>query len=142
VSGVLFAGIVLLLRRERGTSAEAAVTWGNVLAAAALAPFVLRDPGLGIRSAVIVLLLGTVQIAAAYALFLRGLEHVSATQAALVGMLEPVANPVWVALLLGEVPGVFAVAGGAVVLGAVAWRTLGASEAPEHPVAKADSSHS
>ena len=127
LSGFLFAGIVLLLRRERGTSAAAAVMWGNVLAAAALTPFVLRDPGLGVRSAVIVLLLGTVQIAGAYALFLRGLEHVSATQAALVGMLEPVANPLWVALFLGEVPGAFAMVGGAVVLGAIAWRTLGVS---------------
>ncbi len=125
LSGFLFAGIVLLLRRERGASAAAAVTWGNVLAAAALAPFVFRDPGLGLRSAAVVVLLGTVQIAAAYVLFLRGLEHVSATEAALVGMLEPVANPIWVALFLGEVPGPFAMVGAAVVLGAIAWRTLG-----------------
>src|SRR5438270_9875262 len=53
VSGVFYAGLVLLLRRERGASAEAAVTWGSVLAAAALAPLVLRDPGVGARSAAI-----------------------------------------------------------------------------------------
>ncbi len=129
LSGGFFAGLVLLLRRERGTSAEAAVTWGNVLAFAALAPIVLRDPWVSARSAAILVLLGTVQLAAAYALFLRGLHHVSATQAALVGMLEPVANPVWVFLLLGEAPSVYAIAGGIVVLGAIAWRTLGGSEA-------------
>ena len=39
---------------------------------------------------------------------------------------SPIANPLWVLLVLGEVPSVFAVAGGAVVLGAIAWRTLGA----------------
>jgi len=125
LSGGFFAGLVLLLRRERGASAEAAVTWGNVLAAAALAPLVVRDPWLSARSAVILALLGTVQIAAAYALFLRGLHHVSATRAALIGMLEPVANPLWVLLFLGEAPSFFAVAGGAVVLAAIAWRTLG-----------------
>src|SRR5207302_8397431 len=114
------------LRRERGASAGAAVTWGNVLAAAALAPLVLRAPGVGARSAAILVLLGTVQIAAAQALFLRGLAHVSATQAALVTMLEPIANPLWVLLVLGEVPSVFAVAGGAVGLGASAWRPHGA----------------
>src|SRR5213078_2251927 len=122
VSGVFYAGLVLLLRRERGASAEAAVTWGSVLAAAALAPIVLRDPGVGARSAAILVLLGTIQIAAAQALFVRGLEHVRAAQAALVSMLEPIANPLWVLLVLGEVPSVFAVVGGAVVLAAIAWR--------------------
>ncbi len=129
VSGVFYAGLVLLLRRERGASAEAAVTWGSVLAAAALAPIVLRDPGVGARSAAILVLLGTIQIAAAQALFVRGLEHVRAAQAALVSMLEPIANPLWVLLVLGEVPSVFAVVGGAVVLAAIAWRTLGAPAA-------------
>jgi drug/metabolite transporter (DMT)-like permease len=126
VSGVFYAGLVLLLRRERGASAEAAVTWGSVLAAAALAPLVLRDPGVGARSAAILVLLGTIQIAAAQALFLRGLEHVRAAQAALVTLLEPIANPLWVLLFLGERPSVFAVIGAAVVLGAIAWRTRGA----------------
>ena len=65
----------------------------------------------------------------AQALFLRGLEHVRAAQAALVSMLEPIANPLWVLLVLGEVPSVFAVVGGAVVLAAIAWRTLGAPAA-------------
>src|SRR2546425_402718 len=126
VSGVFYAGLVLLLRRERGASAEAAVTWGNVLVVVALAPLVLRDPGVGARSAAILVLLGTVQVAAAQVLFLRGLEHVRAAQAALVTLLEPIANPLWVLLVLGEVPSVFAVAGGAGVLRAIAWRTLGA----------------
>src|SRR5436309_13726193 len=129
VSGVFYAGLVLLLRRERGASAEAAVTWGSVLAAVALAPLVLRDPGVGARSAMILVLLGTVQIAAAQALFLRGLHHVSATRAALVTMLEPVANPLWVLLVLGEAPSGSALLGGAIVLGAIAWRTLGAPAA-------------
>src|SRR5436309_2947496 len=95
-----------------------------------LAPLVVGDPGVGARSAAILVLLGTVQIAAAQALFLRGLHHVRATQAALVSMLEPIANPLWVLLVLGEVPSVFAVAGGAVVLAAIVWRTLGAPAAP------------
>jgi drug/metabolite transporter, DME family len=125
LSGIFFAGILLLLRRERGDGAEAAVTWGSVLVAVGLAPLA-GDLSLGPRSAAILLFLGTVQIAGAYILFVRGIALVPATQASLVGMLEPVANPIWVFLFLGEVPGVFAILGGAIVLGAVAWRTLGA----------------
>jgi drug/metabolite transporter (DMT)-like permease len=68
--------------------------------------------------------LGIFQLGAAYVLFVYGVARVSATRASLVSMLEPVANPIWVFLALGETPSPFALAGGAVVLGAVAWRTV------------------
>ena len=137
LSGVFFAGLVLALRSERDSGAEAAVTWGNVLACAALFPFVAGDLALTARSAAILLFLGVFQLAGAYVLFVRGLRHVTATQASLLGMLEPIANPVWVFLFLGERPGIYALAGGAVVLAAIAWRTLGAG-APVAAVAPPD----
>jgi len=52
------------------------------------------------------------------------LKTVTATQASLIGMAEPVLNPVWVFLVLGEKPSGYALLGGAIVLGAIAWRTL------------------
>ena len=125
-SGVFFAGLVLFLRKERDAGALAAVTYGNVLTAVVLLPFVAGDMALSAPSAAILLLLGVFQLAGAYALFLRGLKHVTATRAALLGMAEPVANPLWVFLLLGERPAFLSLVGGAVVLGAIAWRTLSA----------------
>jgi len=139
LSGLFFAGVVLLLRREPGTAGEAAVTYGNALAAASLAPFVLSEPAIDRGSAAILVLLGTCQIAGAYVLFLRGLRHVRATHASLVGMLEPIANPLWVYLALGELPSRFAVLGAAVVLTAIAGRTLVLSEpAPPPPLVAPD----
>jgi DME family drug/metabolite transporter len=129
LSGVFFAGLVIALRSERDAGAEAAVTYGNVLACAALLPFVAGDLSLTTRSTAILTFLGVFQIAGAYVLFVRGLNYVTATQASLFGMLEPVANPIWVFLFLGERPGVFALAGGAIVLAAIAWRTMGSGEA-------------
>lgn len=128
LSGVLFAGLVLALRSERDAGAEAAVTYGNVLACAAILPFVAHDLSLSPRSAAILVFLGFVQIAGAYVLFVRGLRLITATQASLFGMLEPIANPVWVFLFLGERPGLPALAGGAIVLAAIGWRSLGGSE--------------
>ncbi|MEO8430462.1 MAG: DMT family transporter [Acidobacteriota bacterium] len=125
LSGVFFAGLVLSLRSQREGGAEAAVTYGNVLACAALFPFVAGDLSLTGRSAAILAFLGFFQLAGAYFLFVRGLRYVTATQASLIGMLEPVSNPIWVFLFLGERPSVYAIAGGLVVLGAVAWTTLG-----------------
>jgi DME family drug/metabolite transporter len=137
LSGIFFAGLVLFLRKERDAGAVAAVTYGNVLTAAMLLPFVRHDLELSGRSVVLLLFLGVFQLAGAYALFLRGLKHVTATKAALIGMAEPVANPVWVFLLVGERPALLSLLGGAIVLGAIAWRTLGTS-APATPVAPPD----
>lgn len=125
-SSVFFAVLVLALRRERGSGAEAVVTYGNVLAALALLPWVSDALAVSALSAAVLCFLGVVQIAGAYALFVHGLKYVTATQASLVGMLEPVANPIWVFLFLGERPGAFSLLGGAIVLGAIGWRTLSA----------------
>jgi drug/metabolite transporter (DMT)-like permease len=63
----------------------------------------------------------------------KGLQHVTATQASLTGMLEPVANPVWVLLFLGEKPSVFAMAGAAIVLLAIGWHTSRGEPATDMP---------
>jgi drug/metabolite transporter (DMT)-like permease len=136
LSGIFFAGLVLSLRRERGVGAEAVVAWGNVVTAAAVLPFVAADLTLTARSVTVYLFLGVFQLAGAYALFVRGIRHVTATEASLVGMLEPIANPIWVFLFLGEKPALTAIVGGLVVLGAIAWRTLSGS--PPEPVPAAD----
>ena len=125
-SSVFFAILVLSLRSERGSGAEAVVTYGNVLAALALFPWVRNDLAVSPASAAVLIFLGVVQIAGAYALFVHGLRFVTATQASLVGMLEPIANPIWVFLFLGERPGGLSLLGGTIVLGAIGWRTLSA----------------
>ena len=135
-SGVFFAALVMALRSERGLAAEAAVTWGNVLTAVAILPFVADDLALTPKSAAVLAFLGLVQIAGAYTLFVQGLKLVTATQASLAGMLEPIANPIWVFLVLGERPSPYAIAGGLIVLGAIAWRTL--ASPPDTAVMPAD----
>ena len=136
LSGLFFAGLVLSLRRERGIGAEAVVTWGSILTAAVAFPFVAGDLSLTPKSSVVYLLLGVFQLAAAYVLFVRGIGHVTATEASLVGMLEPIANPIWVLIFLGEKPAPTSIVGGTIVLGAIAWRTL--TGPPPEPVPPAD----
>jgi drug/metabolite transporter (DMT)-like permease len=132
VSSVFFATMVLALRREHASS-RAAVTWGNVVLALALLPFVWNDLALTTKSLLALLFLGVFQIGIAYACFVKGLQYVTATQASLTGMLEPVANPIWVLLFLGERPSPFAIVGGAIVLAAIAWHTMQGEPASEMP---------
>lgn len=132
VSSVFFAALILALRRENG-AAESAITWGNIAVAGVLLPFVAHDLTLTLKSFLVLLFLGLFQIGLPYVLFARGLRYVSATQASLTGMLEPIANPVWVFLLLGERPSTFAIGGAAIVLLAIGWHTLSGRPATNLP---------
>ena len=132
LSSVFFAMLILSLRREHDT-ARAAVTWGNVFIALAMLPFVASDLALTPKSLAVFAFLGVFQIALAYAAFVKGLQYVTATQASLTGMLEPVANPIWVLLFVGERPSLFAIAGGAIVLAAIGWHTMKGEPATEMP---------
>ncbi|WP_322796766.1 DMT family transporter [Tepidiforma sp.] len=130
-SGVTLAAMFLLLRAP-GCSAEtrpAGMLLGNLLLVAALAIVnaARAEPGLfapSLRDLAGLVFLGVVQIGLAYLLFGYGMATVGALEASLIGLLEPVLNPVWVLLFLGERPGRWAVLGGAVIIGAVAVRTV------------------
>ena len=125
LSSAFFAWMVLMLRFE-SRAAESAITWGNLCLAGALLPFVAHDLRLSLKSLIVLACLGVFQIALPYALFVRGLQYVTAAQASLTGMLEPVANPIWVFLFLGERPSVYAVAGALIVLAAIGWHSVAA----------------
>ena len=52
------------------------------------------------------------------------MHRITALEASLLLLVEPVLNPVWAWLVHGEVPGMLAIVGGAVILAATAARTL------------------
>jgi DME family drug/metabolite transporter len=132
VSSVFFATLVVALRHEREGS-RAAITWGNVVLALALLPVVSHDLALTPKSLGALAFLGVFQIGFAYAAFVKGLRYVAATEASLTGMIEPVANPIWVLLFLGERPSPYALEGAAIVLTIIAWHTLTGRPASEMP---------
>lgn len=132
VSSIFFATMIMALRREHHAS-RAAVIWGNVVLSLAMFPLVSNDLALTTNSLLAMLFLGVFQIGIAYAFFVKGLQHVTATQASLTGMLEPVANPIWVLIFLGEKPSAFAIAGAAIVLVAIGWHTMQGEPATDMP---------
>jgi drug/metabolite transporter (DMT)-like permease len=122
-SGVAFALSILGLRRLR-YDGPAALVWGNLLAAAAALPLWSTGPTPRPLDLGLLAYLGVFQLGLSYLCFSRGLEKTPAVEASLLVLLEPVLNPIWTFLLAGERPGPWAVAGGAVVLAATAWRTV------------------
>ena len=124
VAGFFFGLVILLLRRDAAGDAIPSVIAGNFLAAALAFPFARGHLALDGRGILLVLFLGIVQLGISYVLFVRGLAVVPAAEASLLGMLEPMFNPLWAFLGLGEKPSAWALLGGAIVLCAVAGRTV------------------
>ncbi len=123
-SGLFFGLTILLLRRDASGDAIPSVIAGNLAAAAIALPFAKGSLALDAKGAGLVLFLGVVQMGVSYVLFVKGLRTVPAAEASLLGMLEPMFNPLWAYLGLGERPSAWASVGGAVVLAAVAGRTI------------------
>jgi drug/metabolite transporter (DMT)-like permease len=84
-------------------------------------PFLFQSP-LGQGGGWRLVLLGTLQLGLPYVLYATAIKHVTALEATLIPLLEPVLNPLWVMLALGERPGQWAIVGAVLVLGAVLGR--------------------
>jgi len=70
-------------------------------------------------------LLGIFQLGLAYALFTKAIKQVTALEGILIPVLEPLLNPVWVFLFMGEKPGSWALIGGAVIIVSITARYAG-----------------
>lgn len=121
LSGLCFAWLTLFLRRQKDGSALPSLLLGNLLAGMIGLPFMFQSlPDLS--SGVGLLLLGVVQLGLPYILYALALRHVMAVEGILIPMIEPVLNPVWVFLMMGEQPSPWAIVGGMIILGAVIFR--------------------
>ncbi|MBI2357718.1 MAG: DMT family transporter, partial [Deltaproteobacteria bacterium] len=70
------------------------------------------------------LIMGVVQLGIPYFLFSKGLETVAVQEASLIVLIEPVLNPIWVVLTVGEKPSTATFVGGGFILGSLAVRYL------------------
>jgi drug/metabolite transporter (DMT)-like permease len=122
-SGVCFACYMLLLRhsKSRAVNRASSVIYGNLLVVILTAPFGLAAiTKMSTHDAVSVLYLGVVQIGVAYTLFTVAMARgVRSLDAGIIGYIEPILNPIWVFLFIGERPSTWAVLGGAIIITAV-----------------------
>jgi drug/metabolite transporter, DME family len=132
-SGVAFAAYALILKHERATeqSRWQIVIVGHIMIASAMAIIALTgNTNVAVSSGDFtrLLYLGIIQIGIAYAFFTYGISHVRAIDATLIAMVEPVLNPIWVFLGIGEQPSSYALAGGIIILSISVFRTVRGSK--------------
>lgn len=127
-SGIFLGLYIMLLRHPRGKgfNPAIAVIYGNLLLALVNAPTgIAAIPTMTLMDWFAVIFLGIFQIGISYILFIKGV--VGGTRpldASLIGFIEPLLNPVWVFLFVGERPSQWAILGGAVIVSAIGVHTI------------------
>src|SRR5229473_2745954 len=123
-SGVCFALFFLLLRhsKARKVNRASSAIYGNLIVVVICAPafFAAARRGIGAEDLGRIAYLGIVQIGFAYLLFTLAMARgVRSLDAGIIGYVEPVLNPIWVFLFIGERPSGWAIIGGAIIIASV-----------------------
>jgi drug/metabolite transporter (DMT)-like permease len=115
LSGVTSAIMMVSFRAQKDGSPEDSILIASVLIAIFGFPSILKETQT-VANWLSIAYLGIFQIGLAFIFFTMGIKHIPALEANLIGTLEPILNPVWVFLFLGEQMGKSALLGGLVVL--------------------------
>jgi len=129
-SGASYAWLTMLMRREKSASPEAAVFIGNLMTVLVAAPAMWPPVNLE-HNWQWLIALGVLQLTIPYLLYARAIRHVRALDASIISMIEPILNPIWVTLALGEHPTRWSIAGGCIVMGTSLLRSILASRESE-----------
>lgn len=128
-SGVFFGVYFVLLRHPKSLKLNPAVSvfYGNILIVLLMFPLLSSNPPSYFKTNDIlaILFLGVFQIGTAYILFTNGVARgVRALDASIIGFIEPLLNPVWVFLFVGEEPSKWAILGGFIIIITVVAHTI------------------
>ena len=118
LSGVSYAG-VFLMNDMPDSDAISSVFWGDVLSAVIGLPFLVKETDFSATAITSLVVLGVFQVALAYILLTIGLKTTPPVTASLVSGIEPVLNPILVAVFYRETVGPMALVGAVIVLGGV-----------------------
>jgi drug/metabolite transporter (DMT)-like permease len=123
VSGMSMAVLMLCMRKQKDGTPANTILLGNMIGAVIGLPFLVQEsfslPTLGI-----IAYLGIFQIGLSFVLYSIAIKQVHALESSLILTLEPILNPLWVFLVIGETPGKLALIGGMFVIGAVTARAV------------------
>ena len=125
VSGVLLGSHSVFLRMLKDGYPSDALLLGHTICGILSIPYIfLYPPSLEVPAVLSLLFMGILQMGLASFLFSYGIKRVSAIQAMLTAIIDPIFNPVWVLLVTGEKPSLSALTGGVIIISAVVASSL------------------
>jgi drug/metabolite transporter (DMT)-like permease len=128
VSGIFLGLYIMLLRHSRAAGMNSTITviYGNFLLALVTLPSgITAIPTMTALDVAAVSFLGIFQIGVSYILFIKGVTGgTRPLDASIIGFIEPLLNPVWVFIFVGEEPSTWAILGGAIIIATVVAHTL------------------
>ena len=123
LSGIVMAGMILLFQQQKENSLVEITLLGNVITAIVGIPFYfISSPGM--ESVLPLFILGVFQLGIPYLLYVLAIPNVTAIDAVLIPVLEPLLNPLWVFIFAKESPTLFSLLGGGLVLLSVTVRGI------------------
>lgn len=131
LSGLLFSIYMVTLRFLKDFNPATLTFLNNMVCCLLLLPLGGSELSLSLKEGGIVAMMGVVQLGIPYWLFSKGLEQISVQEASLIVLIEPVLNPLWVALIVGELPSGATLIGGICIVGSLAFRYLRSSLSPQ-----------
>lgn len=124
-SGLSFALFTVFMRMQKDGSPLESVLLGNLFTSVIGLPF-LHQSWPDASGWTFLAVLGVVQLGIPYVLYAAAIKNATALEAILIPVIEPILNPVWVFLILGEIPGPMALIGGLIVLVTITLRCVSA----------------
>lgn len=115
-SGASFALMIVFLRMQKDGHPLSSVFLGNLFTVLLMVPFMFHAAPGNFDSWVFLFLAGTFQLGLAYILYSSAIKIATAMEGVMIPLIEPVLNPLWVLIFLGERPTKWAFIGGAVVI--------------------------
>ena len=124
ISGLTYAG-VFLLNEMPDSDPICSVFWGDVCSIFLGLPFLVKETNFTATAITSVIILGAFQVGLAYILMCIGLKTTPAVTASLISGIEPILNPILVAVFYGEPMGRMALVGAVIVIvGVVTYNAL------------------
>ena len=124
LSGMSFAALTISLRKQKDNNPSDSILLGNILTLIIGLPIIISETSFNLHSTILILVLGIIQLGVPYIFYTTAIKHVTALDAIIFPVIEPILNPILVFFILGEALGPWAFLGGSLVLGSVVFRGL------------------
>lgn len=123
-SGMGFAGLTICMRKEKNGNPIHAVLIGNILTFAACIPFYSNGINNEVKQWLLMIFLGFIQLGVSYILYSIAIKYVTALDAIIYPVVEPVFNPILAYLMVDESMSPESLIGGFFVIAGVIGREI------------------